>query len=56
MTIGTMVQMTSAVVLWLHSAATTPLDLRNLNMATAMAPNTSRPITTQTQSATMCAS
>lgn len=30
---GTMVQISSAVVLWLNCAATAPLDLRNLNIA-----------------------
>ena len=54
--IGMTVQMISAVVLWLKVAATAPFDLRNLNMATAMAPNTSAPITTQIHNAIMCAS
>jgi hypothetical protein len=30
---GITVQITSALVLWLHWAATAPLDLRNLNIA-----------------------
>ena len=55
-TIGTTVQMISAVVLWLNVAATAPFDLRKRNIAYAIAPNTSTPITTQTHSAYMCAS
>ena len=46
--------MISAVVLWLNCAATAPLDLRNLNIDQAMAPNTITPITTQISSTIMC--
>ena len=46
--IGTTVQTISALVLWLQVAATAPLDLRNLNMAMIIAPNTMTPIAQHT--------
>ena len=55
--IGSAVHRISSLVLWVNSVSgTAPFDLRNLNIAMAIAPNTITPITTQIHSVIMCAS
>src|SRR3546814_19347083 len=56
MTTGTMVQITSAVVLWLNWAASLLRERRHRNIAQPLAPNPRTPMTTQTHSTHMGAS